>query len=167
MIEVKISKAPSDLLAAQCASLAPLAYLSNTPNITTPISTNHGERSKRRSLSSRLLATLYSPELNPIERVWKRTRRNCVHNVYFSTLQALVDRVEQQFVNGPNSMKSCVAYAGYDPQIIMSLCLVAYYFPVLECYQDLAKDAVPLSGQVSTGVLGQSAERQIESEGDG
>ena len=41
----------------------------------------------------RLLATLYSPELNPIERVWKRTRRNCVHNVYFSTLQALVDRV--------------------------------------------------------------------------
>ena len=40
----------------------------------------------------------YSPELNPIERVWKRTRRNCVHNAYFPTLQALVDRVEQQFL---------------------------------------------------------------------
>ena len=40
----------------------------------------------------------YSPELNPIERVWKRTRCNCVHNVYFPTLQALVDRVEQQFL---------------------------------------------------------------------
>jgi len=40
----------------------------------------------------------YSPELNPIERVWKRTRRNCVHNVYFPTLQALVERVERQFL---------------------------------------------------------------------
>lgn len=40
----------------------------------------------------------YSPELNPIERVWKRTRRNCVHNVYFPTLQALVERVEGQFL---------------------------------------------------------------------
>ena len=39
----------------------------------------------------------YSPELNPIERVWKRTRRNCVHNVVFPTLQALVERVDQQF----------------------------------------------------------------------
>jgi len=39
----------------------------------------------------------YSPELNPVERVWKRTRRNCVHNVYFPTLQALVEKVERQF----------------------------------------------------------------------
>jgi transposase len=39
----------------------------------------------------------YSPELNPIERLWKRTRRNCVHNVYFSTLQLLVDKVDEQF----------------------------------------------------------------------
>ena len=40
----------------------------------------------------------YSPELNPIERVWKRTRRNCVHNVYFPTLHHLVERVEEQFL---------------------------------------------------------------------
>jgi transposase len=40
----------------------------------------------------------YSPELNPIERVWKRTRRNCVHNVYFPTLHLLVERVEEQFL---------------------------------------------------------------------
>jgi len=39
----------------------------------------------------------YSPELNPIERVWKRTRRNCVHNVYFPSLHALIARVEVQF----------------------------------------------------------------------
>ncbi len=40
----------------------------------------------------------YSPELNPIERVWKRTRRNCVHNVYFAKLQLLIEKVEAQFL---------------------------------------------------------------------
>lgn len=39
----------------------------------------------------------YSPELNPIERVWKRTRRNCLHNVYFPKLTLLQERVEIQF----------------------------------------------------------------------
>lgn len=33
----------------------------------------------------------YSPELNPIKRVWKRTRRNCLHNAYFPRL-ALVSQ---------------------------------------------------------------------------
>lgn len=40
----------------------------------------------------------YSPELNPIERVWKRTRRKCVHNVYFSKLELLVEKVDTQFL---------------------------------------------------------------------
>jgi transposase len=40
----------------------------------------------------------YSPELNPIERIWKRTRRKCVHNVYFPRLQALIEKVDHQFV---------------------------------------------------------------------
>lgn len=31
----------------------------------------------------------YSPELNPIERVWKLTRRICTHNEYFPDLTAL------------------------------------------------------------------------------
>ena len=39
----------------------------------------------------------YSPELNPIERVWKLTRRLACHNRYFPTLDALVTRVERQF----------------------------------------------------------------------
>jgi hypothetical protein len=41
----------------------------------------------------------YSPELNPIERVWKRTRRNCLHNVYFPQLARLVETVEAQFAH--------------------------------------------------------------------
>ena len=39
----------------------------------------------------------YSPELNPIERVWKRTRRNCLHNTYFSRLALVTEAVEKQF----------------------------------------------------------------------
>lgn len=32
----------------------------------------------------------YSPELNPIERVWKLVRRLCTHNQYFPTLDDLI-----------------------------------------------------------------------------
>ena len=39
----------------------------------------------------------YSPELNPIERVWKLTRRLCLHNRYFGFLEGVVDAVEYQF----------------------------------------------------------------------
>ena len=39
----------------------------------------------------------YSPELNPIERVWKLTRRLCLHNVYFPKLDQICATAEQQF----------------------------------------------------------------------
>jgi transposase len=39
----------------------------------------------------------YSPELNPIERVWKLTRRLCLHNRYFERLDAVITAVESQF----------------------------------------------------------------------
>jgi transposase len=39
----------------------------------------------------------YSPELNPIERVWKLTRRLCLHNRYFGFLEGVIDAVEYQF----------------------------------------------------------------------
>ena len=47
----------------------------------------------------------YSPELNPIERVWKRTRRNCLHNRYFPKLALVIQSVENQFEkwSGSNS----------------------------------------------------------------
>ena len=34
----------------------------------------------------------YSPELNSIERVWKLTRRKCLHNVHFEQLSQLTNR---------------------------------------------------------------------------
>ena len=39
----------------------------------------------------------YSPDLNPIERVWKLTRRQCLHNRYFPVLSEVVNSVEAQF----------------------------------------------------------------------
>ncbi len=39
----------------------------------------------------------YSPELNPIERIWKLTRRRCLHNRYFPQLDAVIAAVEAEF----------------------------------------------------------------------
>jgi transposase len=40
----------------------------------------------------------YSPELNPIERLWKLTRRLCLHNRYFPTIENVVKSVESKFL---------------------------------------------------------------------
>lgn len=39
----------------------------------------------------------YSPELNPIERVWRLTRRLVTHNRYFASLDELEEAVTRQF----------------------------------------------------------------------
>ncbi|MCA9412734.1 MAG: transposase, partial [Candidatus Omnitrophica bacterium] len=39
----------------------------------------------------------YSPDLNPVERVWKMTRKLCTHNRYFATLEELTNTVSEQF----------------------------------------------------------------------
>jgi transposase len=39
----------------------------------------------------------YNPDLNPIERVWKLTRRLCLHNRYFSGLKDIVSVAECLF----------------------------------------------------------------------
>ena len=41
----------------------------------------------------------YSPELNPIERVWKLTRRRCLHNRDFPRLDEVTVAVENEFTN--------------------------------------------------------------------
>lgn len=48
----------------------------------------------------------YSPELNPIERIWKLTRKLCTHNQYFHSLEDLVKAVSSQLDlwNKPNDL---------------------------------------------------------------
>ena len=36
----------------------------------------------------------YSPDLNPIERVWKFLRKKCTHNQYFETIEDVLHAVE-------------------------------------------------------------------------
>jgi len=52
-------------------------------------------RKKRKVLRLEFLPA-YSPELNPIERVWKLTRRICTHNVYFEKLEQVAVSVTKQ-----------------------------------------------------------------------
>lgn len=39
----------------------------------------------------------YSPDRNPVERVWKLTRRMSLHNRYFPELEGIVESVEECF----------------------------------------------------------------------
>lgn len=41
----------------------------------------------------------YSPELNPIERVWELTRRRCLRNRYFAHLDEVIQAVENEFAH--------------------------------------------------------------------
>lgn len=51
---------------------------------------------KHRRVLKLLFLPPYSPELNPIERVWKLTRSLCTHNQYFPHLEDLVKAVTNQ-----------------------------------------------------------------------
>lgn len=57
----------------------------------------------------------YSPELNPIERLWKKTRYSATHNRYFPTLDSLLFGVTQRLDqwSQPN-------------EELMSLCAINY-----------------------------------------
>jgi len=53
----------------------------------------------------------YSPNLNPIERVWKKTKRASIHNRYFKTVEALhseIFRRFNRFQGNPASLRGSV-----------------------------------------------------------
>ncbi|MFO7686130.1 MAG: IS630 family transposase [Desulfobacterales bacterium] len=54
-------------------------------------------REKCASRFSLLFLPPYSPELNPIERVWKLTRRLATHNQYFERIEQVSEAVESVF----------------------------------------------------------------------
>lgn len=56
----------------------------------------HGFLNKNRESLHLEFLPAYSPELNPIERVWKLTRRICTHNVYFEKLEQVTNSVTKQ-----------------------------------------------------------------------
>jgi transposase len=50
----------------------------------------------------------YSPDLNPIERVWKLVRRLCLHNRYFPELNLVITAVERRFRRWNNESSALV-----------------------------------------------------------
>ncbi|MGH8607142.1 MAG: IS630 family transposase [Gammaproteobacteria bacterium] len=52
---------------------------------------------KQRNVLTLLFLPPYSPELNPIERVWKLTKRFATHNQYFATLDEIILSVSERF----------------------------------------------------------------------
>lgn len=52
---------------------------------------------QQRKVLSLLFLPPYSPELNPIERVWKLTRRLATHNRHFPTLEDVINAVTERF----------------------------------------------------------------------
>lgn len=52
---------------------------------------------KYRSVLRLLFLPPYSPQLAPIERVWKLARRLATHNRYFATLTEVLDAIENCF----------------------------------------------------------------------
>jgi len=52
---------------------------------------------QHRKLLTLLFLPPYSPELNPIERVWKLTRRLATHNRHFPTLDDILNAVTERF----------------------------------------------------------------------
>lgn len=51
---------------------------------------------KHRRILKLIFLPPYSPNLNPIERVWKLTRRRCTHNRYFASFEQLVTALSRQ-----------------------------------------------------------------------
>ena len=52
---------------------------------------------KYRGVLKLLFLPPYSPQLAPIERVWKLARRIATHNRYFATLPEVVDSIDACF----------------------------------------------------------------------
>ena len=61
---------------------------------------------KRKDALSLVFLPPYSPELNPIERVWKLLRKMCVHNAYFPRLEDLQNNVSPQLLLWGNPNKT-------------------------------------------------------------
>ena len=65
----------------------------------------------------------YSPQLAPVERVWKLTRRLSMHNHYFANLGDVLSTVTQCFFRGENPMRRSNEYAA----LLKSLCLMTVH----------------------------------------
>src|SRR5262249_34075422 len=54
----------------------------------------------------------YSPDYNPIEKLWKKIKQQDTHLHYFPTFEALTEKVEQALLNFTNAPEEILARIG-------------------------------------------------------
>lgn len=61
------------------------------------VTENRDEYSDIRDKVTFILLPPYSPDLNPIEQVWRITRRENTHNVFFDSIDSLKSTLDNVF----------------------------------------------------------------------
>ena len=56
----------------------------------------------------------YSPDLNPIEQVWRITRREGTHNTYFANAQILEDTLDAHFASYRQPNEKLASLCGFN-----------------------------------------------------
>ena len=60
----------------------------------------------------------YSPDLNPIEQVWRVVRREVTHNRYFATIESMIEKLDEYFskYTKPNEKFASLCSFNYENQ---------------------------------------------------
>ena len=77
------------------------------------VTENRDEYSDIRDKVTFILLPPYSPDLNPIEQVWRITRRENTHNVFFpslATLEATVDTAFEAWAVPNDQLKTLCSF---------------------------------------------------------
>lgn len=62
----------------------------------------------------------YSPDYNPIEKLWKKIKQQETHLHYFPTFPALIEKVEQALIKFANAPQEILALCGLPAELAMA-----------------------------------------------
>ena len=62
----------------------------------------------------------YSPDYNPIEKLWKKVKNQDTHLHYFPTFAALTDRVEQALLKFAHAPQETLALCNLPPELALT-----------------------------------------------
>jgi len=62
----------------------------------------------------------YSPDYNPIEKLWKKIKQAETHLHYFPTFAALTEKVEQALVKFANAPQEILALCGLPAELVLA-----------------------------------------------
>ena len=62
----------------------------------------------------------YSPDYNPIEKLWKKIKQQETHLHYFPTFAALTDKVEQALLKFANTPEEILALCGLSTELVQA-----------------------------------------------